>query len=178
MAVFTLAADAGFSYRAAIEMSALVPISDVRAMCAANRCGMYGKNWSCPPYCGTQEHARAELERCTGGVLVQSSARLADDFDWQGIEALLSLHKRRFENLARQARLLYPDCLPLTAGACTLCRVCTCPQRPCRYPKRRLSSMEAYGLLVSEICVRSGLKYNYGPRTMTYTSCVLYTEKE
>lgn len=37
--------------------------------------------------------------------------------------------------------------------------------------------MEAYGLFVSDICARSGLAYNYGPRTMTYTSCVLYNKE-
>ena len=68
-------------------------------------------------------------------------------------------------------------CLPLTAGSCTLCARCTYPDRPCRYPTKRLSSMEAYGLFVSDICTRSGLAYNYGPRTMTYTSCVLYNKE-
>ena len=37
--------------------------------------------------------------------------------------------------------------------------------------------MEAFGLFVSDICARSGLGYNYGPRTMTYTSCLLYSEE-
>ena len=64
--------------------------------------------------------------------------------------------------------------LPLTAGTCTLCHTCTYPDRPCRHPKQRLSSMEAYGLFVSDVCVRSNLAYNYGPRTLTYTACVLY----
>ena len=37
--------------------------------------------------------------------------------------------------------------------------------------------MEAYGLLVSRICLSSGLKYNYGPGTISFTSCILF-EKE
>ena len=84
---------------------------------------------------------------------------------------------RRFADFARQMRRLHPGCLPLTAGSCTLCARCTYPDRPCRYPTKRLSSMEAYGLFVSDICTRSGLAYNYGPRTMTYTSCVLYNKE-
>ena len=40
-----------------------------------------------------------------------------------------------------------------------------------------MSSMEAYGLLVGDVCLRSGLPYNHGPRTMTYTSCLLYTDE-
>ena len=87
------------------------------------------------------------------------------------------MRSRRFADFARQMRRLYPGCLPLTAGSCTLCARCTYPDRPCRYPTKRLSSMEAYGLFVSDICARSGLAYNYGPRTMTYTSCVLYNKE-
>ena len=40
-----------------------------------------------------------------------------------------------------------------------------------------MASMEAYGLLVSDVCRRSGLGYYYGTGTMTYTSCVLYKTK-
>lgn len=58
-----------------------------------------------------------------------------------------------------------------------MCAKCTYPDKPCRYPSKRLSSMEAFGLFVSDICARSGLGYNYGPRTMTYTSCLLYSEE-
>ena len=105
---------------------------------------------------------------------MQSTAQLEDEFDYTGMTALLEAHKKRFSTFARQARLLYPHCLPLTAGTCTLCHTCTYPDHPCRHPKQRLSSMEAYGLFVSDVCVRSNLAYNYGPRTLTYTACVLY----
>ena len=105
---------------------------------------------------------------------MQSTAQLEDEFDYTGMTSLLETHKKRFSTFARQARLLYPHCLPLTAGTFTLCHTCTYPDRPCRHPKQRLSSMEAYGLFVSDVCVRSNLAYNYGPRTLTYTACVLY----
>ena len=117
------------------------------------------------------------MGRFDAGVLVQTTGTLADDFDYEEMEAIQRRHKRAFANLTRQARLLLPDCLPLSAGACTVCRRCTCPDRPCRFPDKRMSSMEAYGLLVGDVCLRSGLSYNYGPRTMTYTSCLLYTEE-
>ena len=105
------------------------------------------------------------------------SVRVDNDFDYESIAATERAHKRRFADFARQMRRLCPGCLPLTAGSCTLCARCTYPDRPCRYPTKRLSSMEAYGLFVSDICARSGLAYNYGPRTMTYTSCVLYNKE-
>ena len=146
-------------------------------VCASGRCGRYGHNWACPPGCGSIEAAARRIAGFDAGILVQTTGTLRDDFDYESIAATERAHKRRFADFARQMRRLCPGCLPLTAGSCTLCARCTYPDRPCRYPTKRLSSMEAYGLFVSDICTRSGLAYNYGPRTMTYTSCVLYNKE-
>ena len=168
------AREIGFTTAAGLNMDALVFRSEVRDMCAADRCRSYDRNWSCPPACGTPEVCADRMAAYAHGILVQTTADMVDDFDADTIGETYLRHKRNFETLARQTRQLHPNCLPLTAGACTLCRKCTCPDRPCRFPKRRLSSMEAYGLLVSDVCVRSGVPYNHGPKTITYTSCILF----
>ena len=36
--------------------------------------------------------------------------------------------------------------------------------------------MEGYGLFVTQVCRDSGLAYYHGPRTITYTSLVLYND--
>ena len=172
--LISLAQENGFSHWAPANPEALVPLPAVREMCRADRCGQFGKNWACPPYCGSIEEAARAIGKYSAGLLVQTTGPLTDDFDYDGMHRIAQEHKRRFGNFARQARLLHPDCLPLTAGACTVCAKCTCPHRPCRFPGKRLSSMEAYGLWVSDVCARSGLPYNHGPRTMTYTACVLF----
>ena len=33
--------------------------------------------------------------------------------------------------------------------------------------------MEAYGLMVNQVCLDNGLHYNYGPNTIAYTGCFL-----
>lgn len=171
--LMTLAAENGFSHCAEANMEAFVTRADVRDMCASNRCGKYGASWACPPGCGSLEQAAADIGRCSSGILVQTTGVLSADFDYEGMQEISKRHKKSFESFARQARLLYPDCLALTAGTCTVCASCTYPDKPCRFPSKRLSSMEAYGLWVSDICRRSGLEYNYGKLTMTYTSCIL-----
>lgn len=172
--LLTLARTAGFTDAVPLDPTALTALPDVRRMCAAGRCHAYGHSWSCPPACGTLEQCQSRMDRYAKGILVQTTGALEDDFDAEGMAAVERRHKRAFADLTRQARLLHPDCLPLTAGGCTLCRRCTYPDKPCRFPQKRLSSMEAYGLLVSDVCTRSGLAYNHGPRTMTYTSCILF----
>ncbi len=174
--IITLARENGFEHYKETDMRALIPLKEVRAMCEANRCGKYSASWSCPPACGTLEQAAAQLRKYTHCILVQSTIVLADAFDYEGIKQLEALHKKRFLNFYRQTRLLYPGSLPLSAGTCTVCHKCTYPTKPCRYPQKRMSSMEAYGLWVSDVCDKAGLQYNYGEGTMTFTSCVLYKE--
>ena len=168
-----LALDVGFSHAALLDASTLRALPEVRDMCVSDRCRRYGKSWSCPPACGSIEETAARMAAYSGGVLVQTTAQLEDDFDMESMNAAQERHKQNFFHLARQARLLYPDCLPLTAGSCTICRSCTCPDKPCRFPNKMLSSMEAYGLLVSEVCKDAGLPYYYGPGTLTYSACIL-----
>ena len=173
MDVLSAAKEIGFEGVCRLNMASLRPLPEVREMCAADRCGAFGKCWSCPPACGSIEHCASRLAAYTDGVLVQTVGTLADEYDLAGIDAARKLHDRRFRTLARQIRFSQPDCLPLSAGNCTLCLVCTCPDKPCRFPTKRLSSMEAYGLLVSEVCERSGLPYYHGKNTISFTSCVL-----
>jgi len=172
--ILELAREIGFTTVSPLNMAALAIRSEVRDMCAGDRCLSYGRNWSCPPACGTLEVCEKRISAYRCGVLVQTTGKMEDDFDAQTIGDTYLRHKAAFETLARQTRALRPNCLPLTAGACMLCRKCTYPDRPCRFPGKRLSSMEAYGLLVSDVCVKSGVKYNYGAKTITYTSCVLF----
>lgn len=176
MDLIRLALEIGFSHAAPLDAASLVARPEVRDMCASGRCQRYGKSWSCPPACGSLEVCQTRMRGYNGGVLVQTTAQLLDDFDYESMTRAQEEHKKNFFTLARQARLLFPDCLPLTAGSCTICRSCTCPERPCRFPQKMLSSMEAYGLLVSEVCQASGLPYYYGPGTLTYSACILTKE--
>lgn len=94
--LLTLAREVGFSQCAAVNMDALDPLEAVRDMCKADRCGRYGKSWSCPPACGTLEQARAQIQRYSQGILVQSTAQLEDEFDYTGMTALSEVHKSAF----------------------------------------------------------------------------------
>ena len=129
-----LGLDTGFSHIAPLKCSTIELLPEVRQMCEANTCGMYGKRWSCPPGCG---------------------------------------HKQNFYAMEKLLRETYPDMLAIGAGCCTKCETCTYPDEPCRFPKKAFSSMEAYGMLVTQICKANDMTYYYGPCTIAYTSCYL-----
>lgn len=163
----------GFSNAGLLNVRALVFMPEVREMCSADRCSMYGKNWKCPPACGSIEDAAREASRYSFGLLVQTTGRMEDDFDYETIEETGKKHKAGFESLIGKVRKRHGDVLPMGAGTCTICKVCAYPDAPCRFPDRAISSMEAYGLWVSKVCELSGIPYNYGKHTLTYTSCYL-----
>lgn len=169
-----LALDTGFSGACYFKTTILRALPEVRNMCADGRCRRYNASWSCPPACGTLEKTEKQMRQYEDGLLVQTTGQLEDEFDAEGIKRTEQLHKRNFASLARQCRIMEPGCLPLSAGSCTVCPRCTYPDRPCRFPHRQFASMEAFGLLVSEVCEKAGLQYYYGPRTITFSSCILF----
>ena len=168
-----LAKKNGFTHAAALKPDTLILMPEVREMCSSNSCGMYDKNWSCPPGCGTLEECQQKVSSYHSGILVQTMSKLEDCFDYEAMMKLEILHKETFMKFRIVLADYYPNLLSLGAGACTLCKKCTYPDAPCRFPEKSVSSMEAYGLLVNQICTDNGMLYYYGPSTMTYTSCYL-----
>lgn len=167
------ALELGFSHAARLDAETLEPLDEVRAMCAADRCGLYANCWTCPPGCGTIEENAQAISRYRVGIIVQTTSALKDDFDYEGMQALGEAHAKCFRALHLALRDTFPGLLALGAGGCKLCEACTYPDAPCRRPLEAQSSMEAYGLLVSDVCQKNGLGYYYGPGTMTYTGCFL-----
>ena len=168
-----MALAAGFTHVADLRAQDIVLMKDVRDMCAKNSCGMYGKNWSCPPACGTIEECRERVMAFQTGILVQTVGELEDEFDVESMMETEAAHKEHFLQLHDALQPLYPGLLSLGAGTCTRCSVCSYPDLPCRFPEKRFSSMEAYGMLVTQVCQISGMKYYYGSGTISYTSCFL-----
>ena len=164
---------AGFSQAGELNVKALVFMPEVREMCSADRCRQYNKNWRCPPGCGSIEEAARRAAQYSYGILVQTIGRMEDEFDYETIQEAGGKHKENFYALIAGLKARYPDMLPMGAGTCDLCETCTYPDAPCRFPEKSMASMEAYGLWVSKVCQLSGIPYNNGKNTITFTSCYL-----
>lgn len=163
----------GFTAAERLNTDALVFLPEVREMCRADKCRAYGKNWRCPPACGSLEEAAKRAAQYSFGMLVQTVAHMEDDFDYAAIEDAGRRHAESFISMMKKLKARYPDILGMGAGTCRRCETCTYPDAPCRFPDDSYSSMEAYGLWVSKVCEESGLPYNYGPQTIAFTSCYL-----
>ena len=172
-----LAEETGFSHYGIFSADGLEFRQEVRDMCAAGRCGSFGKRWTCPPHCGTLEESVSKAKRFSKGIILQMTGNMEDDFDVECMMDTEKAVKEKLDIFVERLKESHIECLPMTAGTCTRCRECTCPDAPCRFPEKMSISMEAYGLIVSHVCKLANVKYNYGPRTITFTTCVLFNEE-
>lgn len=165
--------EVGFSHIAPLKCETIELLPEVRDMCKANTCKMYDKRWSCPPGCGTLDECREKIRKYEHGILVQTVGELEDSMDGEGMMEAEARHKENFFALEKVLRERWPHMLAIGAGCCTKCTTCTYPDEPCRFPDKAFSSMEAYGMLVTQICQANNMTYYYGPCTIAYTSCFL-----
>ena len=167
----------GFSFVCPLDCDTIQLFPEVRQTCKENSCGMYGKSWACPPACGTLEECEKKIRSYKTGILVQTMGELEDSMDWESMMETEALHKKNFFSLEEELRKQYPEMLAVGAGACTRCKVCTYPDQPCRFPEKAFASMEAYGMLVTQVCKANNMKYYHGPCTIAYTSCYLLEKR-
>ena len=167
------AKEIGFDAAASIDPQRLTAREDVRAMCAADKCGAYNKNWTCPPACGTVEECQTRMQSFENGILLQSIGHMTKAIDSKCYRETERRHMKSFYALAEEIRKEYPNALCLGAGGCRVCKQCAYPEE-CRFPEKAMSSMEGYGLFFTQVCRDAGIPYHYGDRTITYSACILY----
>ncbi len=150
----------------------------LRQACAANTCGNYGRNWTCPPDVGPIE----ELIACAKGyryaLVFQTVSALEDSYDYEGMMAALRRHREVTDRITEAVREAIGDgdILQLSAGGCVICE--TCAKRlnqPCIHPDKALASLEAYGIYVSKLAELAGMNYINGKNTVTYFGAYLFS---
>lgn len=142
-----------------------------REACAANRCLQYGKSWSCPPAVGDLASLEAEIRAFPRAFVLRSVWPIADEFDLDGMLAAARKHDALLLGLL--PRLPAGRFLLLGAGACPVCGPCTYPAAPCRYPEKRLVSLEACAIDVTALAAAAGLDYRSAPGTVAYFGLLL-----
>lgn len=163
----------GFDTATAFDPAILEARQDIRDMCNADKCMIFGKNWGCPPHCGTVEECQQKMHSYSRGLLLQTTGHMAKAIDSKCYRETERRHLTAFYALADIVRNRYPNALCLGAGGCRICKKCAWPE-PCRFPEKAMSSMEGYGLFVTQVCRDAGVSYHYGDRTITYSACILF----
>jgi predicted metal-binding protein len=168
-----LALSCGFTHIGDLNADTIELRTEVRAACEDNKCNAYGTNWACPPACGTLDECTSRIRSFSKGLILQTTGTLEDAFDVETMMETAEKHKDYTAEFAEKIAADYPDAMVLGAGACTICKNCTYPANNCRFPDKMISSLEAYGMVVSDLCTSNDIPYYYGPNTITYVGCIL-----
>jgi len=147
---------------------------EVRDMCEVNTCRKYDTSWACPPALESLEVYQEKLTSYTGGYVFQTIAMMEDEFDYEAIRTAQALYAERFENLIEKTKDFPVKIELFAAGDCDLCEVCSYPDKPCVHPDRMFPSLEACGLVVSEVCQLAEVPYYHGPKTIAFIGAALY----
>ncbi len=167
------------AYKAAyLTASDIVLTAECRTLCAANQCGLYGKCWVCPPAVGEIDTLMATVQSFPRGLLYQTVGTLTDSYDFEGMVSAKQRHTRISYAIEDAiAPLFTQPHLHLSGGGCSLCDTCALvDNRPCRFPDKALSSLEAYGIDVYHTAKNTPLAYINGANTVTYFGLVLFSE--
>ena len=134
-------------------------------LCASNACRKYGKFWTCSPGSGPLEQSKATCLSYSDALVFCSVYELEDSYDVEG----MARGGTEFRNVCdRFYDLLTPPFKLLSTGGCHLCKTCTYPDAPCRFPDRMSPSISSYGIIAANLAESAGMPYINGENTVTY----------
>ncbi|MGI5824223.1 MAG: DUF2284 domain-containing protein [Bacillota bacterium] len=159
-----------------VDTKDLVFLDEVREICKANSCRKYGTTWACPPAVGTMEECREKVMQYGQGLMFTGKYRLRSPFDWKGMMKGLAEFKEICSIVDEKAKEYCRDYFILDVEGCDICEKCTYPDAPCRFPEKMHPSVEGYGMLVSAVAKKAGVRYDNGEGTVTYLGMILFNE--
>jgi len=159
-----------------IDPGMLVPEERIRQYCEENKCGSYGRNYTCPPKVGSLSEIKERLKDYSHGYLFQYSREMDLKKDWKKlIQSKDDFHNMilKIEDYMKKAGK--DNVWGLIGGNCGLCETCAIQKdKPCRHPDKARASLEAIGIDVIGLCNTLGLDGNFHKDRITWTGCILY----
>jgi len=162
---------------AALPVSSLVFSPQLLEYCKSNVCGNYNKSWTCPPACESIEEQREKILSFENVFVFTTKHDLEDSFDYEGMTRGRELHTMLTLDFKKRSG----GAPVYGAGSCPVCdsdgnASCAFPS-PCPFPEKKIGSIEAAGINVTELSRAAGIAYNNGPNTVTYFSMALFNPR-
>lgn len=176
--ILRLAKEAGIDKAAIVDAEDLVFEYEFRKYCEMNTCGNFGKNYGCPPDCGTPE--QMEEKACAYGkaLVLQTIQPVEDIADGQETSSLKKKHNAVVRGFMDQLAEMGVGGLPIMAGPCSQCSACAkAVGEPCRFPNRIASCLSAYGINVVKLCETSNIPWDYGEHNIGFFAIYMMGEK-
>jgi len=172
--IITKAKTAGIFECGLIKTTQINFRDDIRKICEENSCHFYGKSWACPPSVGTLEECRNRMLGYENMLVFTGKYDMEGQFDFEGWGRSMREFKELVWKFDEELKDVLSDYMLLWSEGCGVCKKCSYPDEPCRFPEKMHHSLEGYGIWVSELAKLAEIKYNNGPNTITYFGALLY----
>jgi len=148
---------------------------NLRSYCELNYCGSYNENYACPPSVGDVKEVISRAKNYKKALIFQTVTRIKDSYDIEGMQEAALKHSEVANLINEDIKMRYDNYLHLTAGGCSICPVCAkVEDKPCRFPEKAISSLEAYCMNVLTLAELCNMKYINGENTVTYFGSFLF----
>lgn len=169
--LISCALETGFDHAAFMDVKDLVFEHELRKYCVENLCGNYGKNHACPPDCGTPEEMEEKVRGYSHALVMQTVQQVSDVTQPEEIRRVRKRHNDLSREFLEKMKEIGQKGLPVLAGPCTVCSVCSKAEgKLCRFPEELASCLSAYCIRADKMADSCGLTYWYGENTVAFFS--------
>ena len=178
--IYEIAAEAGFEDVALIRTEDLQFVPEFRVLCEENDCGNYGRNYGCPPACGTPEEMESKVMQYRQAIVFQSKTPVADVMDPSETKPVKKRHilhtRKAMKKMAEEGMKM--DGFAIMCGPCNFCAVCAMEEnKPCPHEDMRTSCLSAYCINATELAKHCNMEMEWGGNTASFFSLYVFDRK-
>lgn len=178
--IYEIAAEAGFEDAAVIDTAELQFVPEFRVLCEENDCGNYGKNYGCPPACGTPEEMKEKVLKYRKAIVFQSKTPVADVMDPLETKPIKKRHIQQTRQAMKKMEEtgMKMDGFAIMCGPCNFCPTCAQAEgKPCPHEEMRVSCLSAYCVNATELADTCGMEMEWGGNIAAFFSLYVYDRK-
>ena len=138
---------------------------------------VYGERRKLPPAPDSFEKCKAEIEDFEDVFLFDAVYEVADAYDLDRCAEARKEHAALVETVSREFRQRFGKIMVLSLS-CDLCDDCPCPKKPCRFPEKKVFSIDSYGVQIMKTLADRDITYDYGIQTAIYFTLILFNGEE
>jgi predicted metal-binding protein len=178
--IYEIADEQGFSAAMVIDTDDLQFVPEFRVFCEENDCGNYGKNYGCPPDCGTTQQMKERVLSFRKAVVFQSRAQVENLMDPAQTKPLKKDHINRTRRAMKRMEEegMKMDGFAIMCGPCNFCSTCAIQEgKPCPHEDKRFSCLSAYCINATELAAHCGMEMQWGGNVASFFSMYVFDRK-
>jgi predicted metal-binding protein len=143
--------------------------------CAANACGKYDANWTCPPGVGDPKVCMDKVRSYSKVLIFRSEYKIGAWYEYEFVEETIRKHQANVRRIREMIPKDIGDHLLLSGGGCVYCKECAYVKKePCRHPDIAIAPIEAYGVDIFRFTKKNKIKYGSPEGEMYYFGMILF----